>query len=204
MVATSTGRLRDDSPSSRRPTRATTGSSTPMSSTRRTSAPTSPYIIKLRVQTLARLRRGSISPFNAFMFIQGLETLPLRMERHSQNAMAVARFLTEHPKVSWVNYPGLPAHPAYQRRANTTATGSTARSSGSVSAAEARAGAVSSTTSNSSRIWRTSATPSRSHPPGDDDPLPTDRRRAGIDRRHPRLCPPLGRSGIDRRHPRRP
>jgi O-acetylhomoserine (thiol)-lyase len=48
------------------------------------------------------------------MFIQGLETLPLRMERHSQNAMAVARFLTEHPKVSWVNYPGLPAHPAYQ------------------------------------------------------------------------------------------
>jgi O-acetylhomoserine (thiol)-lyase len=71
------------------------------------------YIIKLRVQLLRDLG-ASMSPFNAFMFIQGLETLPLRMERHSQNAMAVARFLTEHPKVSWVNYPGLPAHPAYQ------------------------------------------------------------------------------------------
>ena len=49
-----------------------------------------------------------MSPFNAFMFLQGLETLPLRMERHSQNAAAVARYLTEHPKVTWVNYPGLP------------------------------------------------------------------------------------------------
>src|SRR5215217_7698035 len=71
------------------------------------------YIIKLRVQLL-RDFGASMSPFNAFMFIQGLETLPLRMERHSQNAMAVARFLTEHPKVAWVNYPGLPAHPAYK------------------------------------------------------------------------------------------
>ncbi|HKG24264.1 MAG TPA: PLP-dependent transferase, partial [Thermomicrobiales bacterium] len=71
------------------------------------------YIIKLRVQLLRDLG-ASMSPFNAFMFIQGLETLPLRMERHSQNAMAVARFLTEHPKVAWVNYPGLPAHPAYK------------------------------------------------------------------------------------------
>lgn len=72
------------------------------------------YIIKLRVQILRDLG-ASMSPFNAFMFIQGLETLPLRMERHSQNAMSVSRFLTEHPKISWVNYPGLPAHPAYQR-----------------------------------------------------------------------------------------
>jgi O-acetylhomoserine (thiol)-lyase len=72
------------------------------------------FAIKLRVQLL-RDFGASMSPFNAFLFIQGLETLPLRMERHSQNAMAVARFLTEHPQVSWVNYPGLPAHPAYQR-----------------------------------------------------------------------------------------
>ncbi|MDQ2655520.1 MAG: PLP-dependent transferase, partial [Chloroflexota bacterium] len=48
-------------------------------------------------------------------FLQGVETLPLRMERHSQNAMAIARYLSEHPKVSWVNYPGLPSHPAYER-----------------------------------------------------------------------------------------
>jgi O-acetylhomoserine (thiol)-lyase len=72
------------------------------------------YIIKLRVQLLRDIG-ASMSPFNAFMFIQGLETLSLRMERHSQNAMSVSRFLTEHPKVSWVNYPGLPAHPAYQQ-----------------------------------------------------------------------------------------
>ena len=71
------------------------------------------YIIKLRVQLL-RDMGASMSPFNAFMFLQGLETLPLRMERHSQNAAAVARYLTEHPKVAWVNYPGMPTHPAYQ------------------------------------------------------------------------------------------
>jgi O-acetylhomoserine (thiol)-lyase len=72
------------------------------------------YIIKARVQGL-RDMGAAISPFNAFLFLQGIETLPLRMERHSQNAMAVARFLTEHPKVNWVNYPGLPGHPAYER-----------------------------------------------------------------------------------------
>jgi O-acetylhomoserine (thiol)-lyase len=71
------------------------------------------YIIKLRVQLLRDVG-PSMSPFNAFMFLQGLETLALRMERHSQNAMAVARFLTEHPKVTWVNYPGMPTHPTYQ------------------------------------------------------------------------------------------
>ena len=71
------------------------------------------YIIKLRVQLL-RDMGASMSPFNAFMFLQGLETLPLRMERHSQNAAAVARYLTEHPKVTWVNYPGMTTHPTYQ------------------------------------------------------------------------------------------
>jgi O-acetylhomoserine (thiol)-lyase len=71
------------------------------------------YIIKLRVQLLRDLG-ASMSPFNAFNFLQGIETLPLRMERQSQNAMAVARFLCEHPEVAWVNYPGLPSHPNYQ------------------------------------------------------------------------------------------
>ncbi|HEV2109228.1 MAG TPA: O-acetylhomoserine aminocarboxypropyltransferase/cysteine synthase family protein [Thermomicrobiales bacterium] len=71
------------------------------------------YIIKLRVQGL-RDTGAALSPFNAFLFLQGVETLPLRMERHSQNAMQVARFLGEHPKVNWVNYPGLPGHPAYE------------------------------------------------------------------------------------------
>ena len=70
------------------------------------------FILKLRVQGLRDIGAAA-SPFNAWLFIQGLETLPLRMERHSQNAMAVATYLSEHPKVSWVNYPGLPSHPAY-------------------------------------------------------------------------------------------
>src|SRR3712207_1505520 len=72
------------------------------------------FIIKLRVQYLRDIG-PSLSPFNSFLFLQGVETLPLRMERHSQNAMQIARYLSEHPKVSWVNYPGLPGHPAYDR-----------------------------------------------------------------------------------------
>ena len=58
---------------------------------------------------------GCLSPFNAFLILQGIETLSLRMARHSENALAVARFLSEHPKVNWVLYPGLPTHPAYER-----------------------------------------------------------------------------------------
>ncbi len=70
------------------------------------------FILKLRVQGMRDLG-PALSPFNSWLFIQGLETLPLRMERHSQNAMAIASYLSEHPKVSWVNYPGLPDGPAY-------------------------------------------------------------------------------------------
>ena len=70
------------------------------------------YIIKARVQGLRDIG-AALSPFNSFLFLQGLETLPLRMERHSKNALAVARYLSEHPKVAWVNYPGLPSHPSY-------------------------------------------------------------------------------------------
>lgn len=70
------------------------------------------FIIKLRV-TLLRDLGPALSPFNAFQFLQGLETLHLRMERHSTNALAVARFLEKHPNVSWVNFPGLATHPSY-------------------------------------------------------------------------------------------
>jgi O-acetylhomoserine (thiol)-lyase len=70
------------------------------------------FIIKVRVQ-LQRDLGAALSPFNSFLFLQGLETLPLRVRRHSENALAVARFLEKHPKVSWVNYPGLPEHPAH-------------------------------------------------------------------------------------------
>jgi len=71
------------------------------------------FILKARIQML-RDYGPALSPFHSFMFLQGLETLPLRMERHSQNAMAVAEFLQAHPKVSWVNYPGLPDHPGHE------------------------------------------------------------------------------------------
>jgi O-acetylhomoserine (thiol)-lyase len=70
------------------------------------------YIIKCRVQGL-RDMGPAMSPFNAFLFLQGLETLHLRMERHSENALAVARFLEEHPKVTWCNYVGLESHPSH-------------------------------------------------------------------------------------------
>ena len=70
------------------------------------------FIIKVRVQ-LQRDLGAALSPFNAFLFLQGLETLPLRVRKHSENALAVARFLKKHPKVSWVNYPGLPEHQSH-------------------------------------------------------------------------------------------
>ncbi len=64
------------------------------------------YIIKARVSLLRDLG-PAVSPFNSFLFIQGLETIHLRLPRHCENALAVAQFLENHPKVSWVNYPGL-------------------------------------------------------------------------------------------------
>lgn len=70
------------------------------------------FIIKLRVQGL-RDTGAALSPFNAFLFLQGLETLPLRIERHSTNALAVARWLERDERVTWVSYPGLESHPAH-------------------------------------------------------------------------------------------
>lgn len=72
------------------------------------------YITKARV-TLLRDLGPALSPFNAFLFLQGLETLHLRMPRHSENALAVSLFLKKHPKVSWVNYPGLSDSPEHSR-----------------------------------------------------------------------------------------
>lgn len=71
------------------------------------------YIIKARTQFL-RDMGSCMSPFNAFMFLQGLETLHLRMPRHSENALKLAQWLEKHKLVSWVNYPGLQSHPDYK------------------------------------------------------------------------------------------
>ena len=70
------------------------------------------FIMRMRLVALRNLG-ACISPDNAWIFLQGMETLPLRMHRHCENAMAVAQFLNSHPQVSWVRYPGLADDPAY-------------------------------------------------------------------------------------------
>lgn len=71
-----------------------------------------PFITRMRTVPLRNLG-ACIAPDNSWLFLQGLETLSLRMERHSSNALAVATFLAKHPKVAWVRYPGLESDPAY-------------------------------------------------------------------------------------------
>ena len=71
------------------------------------------FIIKARVQWLRDLG-PALSPFNAFLFLQGLETLALRQQSHSENALAIARWLKQHPLVNWVTYPGLPEDPNHK------------------------------------------------------------------------------------------
>jgi O-acetylhomoserine (thiol)-lyase len=70
------------------------------------------FIFKVRVQLLRDLG-PTVSPFNSFLFLQGVETLALRQERHSENALKVAKHLKSHPAVAWVNYPGLEDHPSH-------------------------------------------------------------------------------------------
>ncbi len=71
------------------------------------------FIIKVRVQLLRDVG-AALSPFNAFLFLQGLETLPLRQRQHSENALAIAKWLKTHPLVTWVTYPGLPEDPNHK------------------------------------------------------------------------------------------
>jgi O-acetylhomoserine (thiol)-lyase len=73
-----------------------------------------PFIIKARVQVLRDIGANQ-QPFNSWLFLQGLETLSLRIDRHVKNAQTVAEFLEAHPQVSWVTYPGLKSHPDYER-----------------------------------------------------------------------------------------
>ena len=73
-----------------------------------------PFIIKARVQVLRDIGANQ-QPFNSWLFLQGIETLSLRLDRHVKNAQAVAEFLEDHPQVSWVTYPGLKSHADYAR-----------------------------------------------------------------------------------------
>ena len=72
------------------------------------------FIIRARVEGL-RDQGAALSPFNSFLFLQGLETLSLRVQRHCDNTLALARWLEQHPQVAWVRYPGLPSHPHHER-----------------------------------------------------------------------------------------
>ena len=74
------------------------------------------FIIKLRVQLLRDLG-PALSPFNAFLFLQGLETLALRIKKHSENALQIARWLAKDKRVEWVSYPGLESHPEHKNAA---------------------------------------------------------------------------------------
>lgn len=74
------------------------------------------FVLKARVQWLRDLG-AAVSPFNSFLFLQGLETLFLRVKKHSENAFEIARFLQGHPKVAWVNYPGFEDHISHERAA---------------------------------------------------------------------------------------
>ena len=71
------------------------------------------YMIKVRVEGL-RDFGPCLGPFNSFLFLQGIETLKFRMEQHSRNALEVAQWLSKHPAISWVKYPGLPSSPYYK------------------------------------------------------------------------------------------
>jgi O-acetylhomoserine (thiol)-lyase len=83
------------------------------------------FILKARVQGL-RDTGACLSPFNSFLFLQGAETLHLRMARHSENALAVAQFLESHKQVAWVNYPGLPSSPHHKHAAKYLPSGASA------------------------------------------------------------------------------
>ncbi len=161
------------------------------------------YIVKLRVSLLRDIG-AALSPFNSFLFLQGLETLPLRMERHSTNALAVAEHLEAHDKVAWVSYPGLCSHRScdlaqkyhYRRplRRHRRLRHQGRTRSGSAVRREHRA-VLAPGQYRRREVAR--------HPSGHDDPLAARARRSAGDRRDRRLRTALGRCRVHRRHHRR-
>ena len=117
------------------------------------------FAIACRVLSLRDIG-PALSPFNAFLILTGVETLPLRMQRHCDNAMAVAEWLSQHPSVAWVSYPGLPAT-AITTSPRNTCRKARARCSPSGSRAATTPASSSCRTSSCSRISPTSATRAR-------------------------------------------
>ena len=160
------------------------------------------YILKMRV-TLLRDLGAPMSPFNAFLFIQGLETLPLRMRAHCANAAAVAKFLSEHPKVTRVIYPNQMTG-EMRRRADAYLEGRLWRARRL--RAEGRPRGRPPLHRRSAdvlprREYRRRAQPG--DPSGDDDPLPAVSGRAIADRGRRKLCPAVDRDRARGRYSRR-
>ena len=152
----------------------------------------------------ARLARSrpAISPFNAFLVLTGIETLPLRMQQHCDNALAVAKYLAGHHKVTWVNYAGLPGDRYYNLPRN-IARAAPARCSPSASRAATRPASrsVERQALLAPRQYRRHALPH--HPSRLDHASPADRRAGRRGRRRPGRRAPLGRHRGRRRHHRR-
>ncbi len=140
------------------------------------------YIIKARVQGL-RDTGAALSPFNAFLFLQGIETLGLRMERHSQNALAVAQYLKEHAKVDWVNYPGLPEHPTYELAQKYLPSGQSGLLGFGIKGGHAGRRAFIDSLKLFSHLANIGDAKSLAIHPASDHPQPAHRRRAEPDRR---------------------
>jgi O-acetylhomoserine (thiol)-lyase len=154
------------------------------------------YIIKARV-TLLRDVGAAMSPFNAFLFIQGLETLPLRMREHCRNAEAVAAYLVKHPKITKVIYPSLMAGEA-KRRAEAYLGGRY----GALVGFELRGGAAAGRNFIEAlkMLYHVANIGDARDPSGIDDALAAFAPGAGANRRFRRLCPPVDRHRAHRRH----
>ena len=158
------------------------------------------FTMKARMEVM-RVFGPAIAPFNSWLLLQGLETLPVRMDRHVANAMGVAKFLKNHPKVSWVNYPGLPDSPYHALAKRYLAEGR------GIAARFRHQGRI----RGGREIHRGAhlREPPRQHrrrqvagdPPGLDHPPAAERRRAQEGRRAARHGAALDRSREPRRHP---
>ena len=144
------------------------------------------FATKLRVEGLRNLG-GVLSPFNAFLLLQGMETLPLRMDAHVANAQAVAEWLEADPRVSWVRYAGLPDDPNHALAAASTCRRARARCSRSAARAGARRARRSSARVElCSHLANVGRHAHARHPPGLDHAPPALRGGAG----RPRACCP--------------
>ena len=158
------------------------------------------FTMKARCETLRTLGQA-MSPFNAFMLLQGIETLPVRMDRHCANAMGVAEFLREHPAVTWVNYAGLEDNPYRDLVKKYLPKGA-----GSIMTFGVEGGAAAGGKIHQQRAVHESPGQRRrrahaDHPSGVDHPPPAVRGAADRRRRHPRHGAHLGRPGNPRRYP---